>query len=257
MGFIRIGLALMIMAGHLGPPLILRWWPAMAVIFFYALSGYLATLVFIETYKSKAMPFLVARIARLYPCYIAVLLITAAILLMIGPSVHIPVVPLPINVRNGIEQLLMIVRYPSGSRIVPSAWMLKWLIVGYGLIALGISKSAKTTWVWLMVSLLATVWLSLGISKDVFYGSFALASLSMSAGSSGYWTGIRFPRDGRIAAICGGLSYPLFLCHLSIGAALNMPRSWPLFFAALPPTLALSWLLWRFIEVPVDRYRNQ
>jgi peptidoglycan/LPS O-acetylase OafA/YrhL len=29
-----------------------------------------------------------------------------------------------------------------------------------------------------------------------------------------------------------------------------------LFFASLPPTLALSWLLLRFVEGPVDRFRE-
>jgi peptidoglycan/LPS O-acetylase OafA/YrhL len=61
--------------------------------------------------------------------------------------------------------------------------------------------------------------------------------------------------------MAGAISYPVFLSHYLVGAVIatasGLVPGWPLFFAAIGPTLALSWLLVVVVERPVQTFRQQ
>jgi len=67
-------------------------------------------------------------------------------------------------------------------------------------------------------------------------------------------------KPARLDSAIGVLSYPIYVVHVPVaaivGGVLGLEYGWPLFFAALPPTLAASWLLWRFVDLPINRFRK-
>jgi peptidoglycan/LPS O-acetylase OafA/YrhL len=240
------------MAVHLGPQGN-HYGAAIAVLGFYILAGYFATLSMDGPYKGNPIVFLISRWFRLWPVYLAIFGLTSwGLWLGIEPMGRMGI---PTG-WGGVAQMLMIVPGWPAPAVVPVGWMLKWLMLGYLAISFGASLTPYRAGLWMLASLLIGQYTALAQDWGTYYGSIEFASQGLSAGAVLYWLGFRVPRDGRWAAIAGALSYPIFLSHYSIGAAIPLTPSWPLFFASLPPTLALSWLLYRFVEVPVDRYRK-
>jgi len=245
MGYLRLILSLVIMAGHVGPRHSMLWWPAISVLGFYALSGYLSAYSMDNHYQGRPLLYMLSRLARLYPVYLMSLLIAGALVAVFqGSQFFAP------------GQLFMIVPYGFDT-LLPTAWILKWMMLGYLMIAAGLMGNLQRAWVCTAVAGAATVWLALaGDTWETFYKSPWLAITAIGMGAMAYWAGFVVPRDGRWAAWGGAMSYPVFLLHPPIATALPDPNGWPRFFVALPPTLAASWLLWRGVQVPVDRFRK-
>ena len=241
----RLTLALLIMQSHLvssGSP-----WGGTALALFYVLSGY-------GIVKSGIRHgFWASRIARIYPAYIVVLVATAAALWW-GWVPNRPYIGLPQTPWQWLGQLLMIVPTWPQFALVPIGWMLKWMLLGYLLLWLGAAKTPQRAGLWLLAMLAATVWfLVRSQSVAAWYQSPICALLAFAVGASMVHLGVEIPRDRQWSA---SLSYPVFLLHYPVGAVFPMLPGWPLFFAALPPTLALSWLLVVAVERPVQKFRS-
>lgn len=242
----RLALAILIMQSHLvsvGSP-----WGGASLALFYALSGY-------GIFKSGIRPgFWVSRLARLYPLYLVVLVATAAALVW-GWVPNRPYIGLPQSPWQWLGQLLMIVPPWPMPALVPIGWMLKWMLLGYAVLWLGAAKTPQRAGLWLLAMLAATVWF-LVRSQNVaaWYQSPMCALMAFAVGASVAHLGVEIPKD---RAWSTELSYPVFLLHYPVGAAFPMPPGWPLFFAAIAPTLALSWLLVVAVERPVAQYRKQ
>jgi len=250
-GYFRLVLALIIMISHL--VYVGNEWGGTSLVIFYAISGYGIT-------ASGIKPgFWQRRLWRLWPTYAAIALITTIALLM-GWIPGRPFIALPYGL-GWLTQVLMIVPTWPNPALVPSAWMLKWILLGYLAMWLGVSKTPERSAIWLLFSMSASVfYMARTQSYGLWYQSFLAASLATAVGACCYHMGLVFPRDGRWGSVAGALSYPVFLSHYGVGAAVASATGWsvgwPLFFASLPPTLFLSWLLWRFIDVPINQYRK-
>lgn len=243
MGYFRLALAIMITAAHAeAVPIV---WAQGAVIVFYALSGYLAALSMVGSYRRRPWAFLCSRWLRVWPCYAVVFALSLTWLLWRGvpPMMAYGIPRLP----NLLAQLAMWPVPVGSGLVVPPGWMLPrlffwWLCLafsprwsGYGMVALSIPV--------------------LCVVPD-YYG-FPLAALAMGLGAIGYQGGVVLPRAGRWDAMAGTLSFPIFLCHALILGELSyrVPLGWPLFWFSIPPTLIVSCLLVRYVERPIARYR--
>jgi peptidoglycan/LPS O-acetylase OafA/YrhL len=71
------------------------------------------------------------------------------------------------------------------------------------------------------------------------------------------------PRFRRCEAWAGKLSYPIFLIHWPVALVVHHyapggpSRSWVLLAATLPPLFGLSYLLVRYVEEPIEQWRNR
>lgn len=251
MGYIRLGLSLVIMASHL--VYVGNEWSGTSLVMFYILSGYGVT-------ASGIKPgFWQRRLWRLWPSYLAIAAVTQ-LALLIGWVPGRPYMGLSTG-WDAVAQFFMIVPTWPAPALVPTAWMLKWLMLGYLVMGLGASKTPQRTGLWMMLSLVASIfWMARTQSYGLWYQSPLCASLATAIGAACYHMGLVAPRDGRWAAFAGALSYPVFLSHYGIGAAMatitGLSPGWPLFWFSLTSTLCLSWLLVLWVEQPIARYRN-
>jgi len=254
-GCLRLFFALLVMAEHLGP----EWWWAYhfghwAVRGFYVISGYFAV-----ASVSKGIDFrqfMQGRLLRILPAYWVVL---AASLAVIWPWDIAPFHPMMIP-PSPVEFFKNAVLWVEYGRIdsfpVVQAWALPVIVFWNALIALGLFKTVRQTVIFL------GLFLALGQVLPLSYFSVLGGAVPFAVGALLYLVKVPIPNSrGTLPTIAANLSYPLFLVHYLVGAVIwlifGIDRSWPLFVAALPPTLALSWLLWRSVDVPVNRYRQR
>ena len=244
-GALRLGLSLIVMISHLVP----GWWPAAswAVFAFYTLSGYLITLIWIERYQGNWRGFWVARLLRIYPAYLAVLLCTMAVLWIWG--CHNPVLCSYMG-HPDLGQWFLIVRNGT-PRTVPQAWAITTEIFWWGAISLGLSASRSRAWLWLLA---ATPAFAVAYPTGPYWFTVLGGATPFGLGAVAYWQGLKLPKD---TGWMSELSYPIFIAHFGVGAMMiPVSHGWPLFFAALPPTLALSWVLVVAVERPVQKFRS-
>ena len=244
MGYFRLAIAFAIMASHAHAiPIV---WAQGAVLVFYALAGYMAAASMATTYQERATSFLVSRWLRVWPCY-AVVFFSALLWLLwrgvppVGLAMGMPRLPWLLN------QIAMLPTPIDAGLIVPTAWMLPWLFLGWALIALAPRVSGHA-----MLGL-GLPWFAV---VPNYYGT-ALALWCMGLGAVAYRGGVVLPRDDQWGAWAGAISFPLYLTHAAVLGEMSfwVALGWPLFFTALAPTLALSWLLLVAVERPIQRYR--
>lgn len=223
---------------------------------FYLLSGYLMTLLCDGTYQGRWSEFWISRLLRIFPTYWVVMAATTLGLWFWGYPQRFPLLALPIP----HEWLLLNIQTWwggfEGPRTIPPAWSLTVELFWWLLISVGALNRRWVLW-----------WMAGGAALAVA-GAYPLGPLWFSLwggmlpfalGSWLYQNGLVIPRDGRWSSVAGAMSYPIYVSHYGIGAVasviLSIPLGWPLFFAALAPTLALSWLLLVAVERPIARYR--
>lgn len=250
MGYLRLFLSLVIMGTHLVAGATPHTYSALCG--FYILSGYSITA------RGTGGQFWRSRFWRLWPIY-AVIAAATQIALWFGWVSGLP----HIGIAQGwsaVAQTAMIVpTFPSLS-LVPGAWVIRWLLLGYLLMWLGASKTPQRSGLWLLFAMAIAPAFLAKYGFERYYTS-AFCALLFTAGGACLWhLGIVLPRDGRWAAWAGALSYPVFLCHYLTGSAtagvLGLERGWPLFFASLPLTLALSLALVVAVEQPIAVFRK-
>lgn len=254
-GTLRLALALLIMAAHLGPYLATGYLPPVAVLGFYALAGYTATASMQGNYRGRAGAFLWSRLLRLWPSYLAVFTLSL-LWLQWGHPWGAVGLGSPWRV---LPEVLMLVP-AGGAAVVPTGWVLPWFMAGYAAIAFGAMATPRRAGLVLLAVSLGAQWAAFEVAFTTYYYSPLFAALGFALGGAAWHLGVALPRDGRWGAWAGAVSYPVFLAHYLVGAVLattfSLTPGWPLFFAALPPTLGLSWLLVVAVERPVQKFRN-
>lgn len=159
-GIWRTLLAIEVVAFHL---LFIPFIGAYAVVSFFVLSGFLMTAIVHGTYGYSAeglCRYLTNRALRLYPSYWLACAVTVALIAILGTDAvarYHPAMTLPVTPGAWVENLTMIfpdiVPRDVLPRLVPLAWALTVEIVFYILIGLGLSRTKKTTLIWLAASL--------------------------------------------------------------------------------------------------------
>jgi peptidoglycan/LPS O-acetylase OafA/YrhL len=150
-GVYRTLLAIAVVADHYLPA---NGAGTVAVFSFYCLSGFLMTLLMTGAYHGRPVAFLINRVLRLYPMYLATVLITLGVALL---TPMIAGVSIPADPLTFMRQLVYWVRFDD-PRIVPTAWAVTNEIVFYVLIALGISRTLDRTLAWLFISVFLTAY---------------------------------------------------------------------------------------------------
>lgn len=159
-GIWRTLLAIEVVAFHL---LFLPFIGAYAVFSFFVLSGFLMTQIVHGTYgytPGGFARFLGNRALRLYPSYWFALIVSIALIGLVGSSrvaAYHPAIAMPATAVAWVENLTMvfpaIVPRDVLPRLIPLTWALTVEIVYYVLIGLGLSRTRTMTWFWLAASI--------------------------------------------------------------------------------------------------------
>ncbi|MGJ8694435.1 MAG: acyltransferase family protein [Thalassotalea sp.] len=159
-GAYRLILAFMVVFLHLGG------WPGFgeyAVFTFFCLSGYLMTYIMHENYGFSGdgrKKYLINRLLRIYPLYLSAALFSLLVIFIFGESYTSGLIfnlKIPDGVSNILGNLFLVITDHKSTALVPPAWALTVEILYYALIGLGLSKSAKVTWLWFICSVVYTV----------------------------------------------------------------------------------------------------
>lgn len=190
LGALRTYLALVVVVGHLFGPAGLG---SYAVFGFYAISGYLMTLVMHNAYSYSLKgqyKFVLNRFLRLYPLFWVASLISVALILLLPSEIlnYHKAMFLPDDMVGWLANITMI--YPAinpnsfDPRLVPPTWALTVEITFYAMICIGLSKNFRLTQVWLAVSVVYHVYLLFsGWERGAAYYPFFAASLPFAAGA--------------------------------------------------------------------------
>lgn len=195
-GTYRYVLALMVASGHIQFQLFGRpnWLGLYAVFGFYTLSGYLMTRVLHETYGYSPRGFLAYlsnRALRIYPPYwVAVGL--SILLLSIFPDVTGKsgwLVYLPTSAGEYWQNFVLLGMAPGvRPALIPPVWSLRVEVIFYILMGLGLSRSSRSAFAWLGLSVLWTAWaVWSGLLFADRYSTVIGGSLAFSAGAVTYF----------------------------------------------------------------------
>lgn len=186
-GILRTALALLVVAGHLGP--VERIGPY-AVFGFYALSGYLMTAILRERYGYSAAGigrYAANRVLRIFPIYWVALALSVVLLWWVGESAaraYHESMGLRLPATEVWRNLLLVLSIDTGTRWVPPAWALSVEIFYYAAIGLGLSRHAPVCALWLGASIAYTAYLNLdGASFSYRYFTVPAASLPFAMGA--------------------------------------------------------------------------
>lgn len=182
MGTVRFVLALLVVIFHLASvPNVGH----LAVQAFFVLSGYLMTLVMQESYGYSASGigrFWANRILRLYPMYLALVVLTLGLIAWLGEPVTSTFsggIFLPETPVEWLQNLTFIYwnwipvhEYP---RLVSPSWALTVELAYYLLISLGLSRSVRLTWAWFAFGVGWYIWL-IASNQTYDFGYFHIAS---------------------------------------------------------------------------------
>lgn len=194
MGLLRLILAVIVVFHHMtGFPFIGHF----AVFFFFVLSGYLMTSVMHNSYGYTLVgwkKFWINRALRLYPAYLAIVAITLVVIAALGENFtshfRMPIF-VPQNFLDWAQNLSMVYldAFPSRAlpRLSPATWALTTELFFYFVISLGISRSKLTTYFWVAVSIIYTLFaLITDLSYKWSYYFILAGSLPFSLGAVFY-----------------------------------------------------------------------
>ena len=158
MGYLRLILAIFVVAQLIGGA---KYLGASAVQVFFILSGYLMTAIMVRTYGysgSGFARFWINRVLRLYPVYFIVIGLTAALVHVAGSDVTSGIVIAMAMPASGVEWLQNLTMVYADirpitvlPRLSPATWALTLELACYLLISLGVTRSLRTTQIWLAV----------------------------------------------------------------------------------------------------------
>ncbi|MHC4428800.1 MAG: acyltransferase family protein, partial [Planctomycetota bacterium] len=162
-GTFRFVLAHMVVLGHL--------WPALrvpthmfAVFGFYVLSGYLMSLVLTKSYGFSprgTARFLGNRGLRIYPPYLAALLLGLGVVLAIPDAVAVlnPRFRLPESALGWLHNGVIFGLLRDGRRLVPSAWSLEVELIFYLAMGLLLVRWRVLVFLWFALSVAYTLFM--------------------------------------------------------------------------------------------------
>lgn len=338
-GAYRTILALAVVAHHLlSFPTIGQY----AVHGFFILSGYLMTLIMHKSYGYSVKgfgSFVFNRILRLYPAYWIITILSIGAILVLGESnarSYHSAIYLPTDLAGWLQNASLVYMdwYPMRvfPRLSPPTWALTLELAFYLTIALGASKSKRSTIAWFGISVIFTVCTHFyERGADYRYLFVGAASLPFSIGALTYHYRVQIEEKARrfsdtkslcallglfvinslvagvlkyfhypeflqsacfylnlvinfvIIAILltkpslpisaavdkkiGDYSYPIYLAHWQAGMVVSFlifqqPERGPhlngavCFLGALALCFFVSYLIIRFVDEPIERYRS-
>lgn len=250
-GFTRLALALIVCAHHL------TWeWmriAQLAVLVFYALSGYLITAMLQGPYRGRLGAFWLNRLLRICPAYWAVFLLSLAAFQVLPPLEGLGIgTP---GLSSVMKQVFLVIDAEK-IRVIPPAWTLSVELFWWAAMSLGIGSSPFRAKLWLLASV------GMLIFSGYDYSSIAGGAIPFALGACIYWAGIELPRDStNLTRLAAALSYLIYLVHRGVGESLaiilGIDPGMPLFLISLPIILCLSWLLHVYVEKPIELIRCQ
>jgi peptidoglycan/LPS O-acetylase OafA/YrhL len=184
-GIYRTLLALLVVLNHLGGVWEIGRW---AVFGFFILSGYLMTLILQGSYGYSIMGlrrYAVNRFLRIYPTYWVILILTLILSLWQGARLTAfhEVIAIPSG-TGWLSNIALFLFRDTVPRFMPQAWALTVEVIWYGLIALGLSKNVKITWIWFAAAICYTVTINLmGLGWEWKYFHIAAGALPFSTGA--------------------------------------------------------------------------
>lgn len=188
LGTLRFLLAALVVVAHLWQKP--YWVGSYAVFVFYMISGYLMTLVMTKKYgytPDGVLRFGVNRVLRIFPAYYLAAALSAALIVVAGPSFSTAVNKALYLPEGGelIANLTLVGLSPTtGSRLIPPAWALGVEVCFYLLIAAGLGRSRRVAGWWAAISAAVTIAMLVGgADYGTRYFSLQAASLPFSLGA--------------------------------------------------------------------------
>lgn len=209
---LRFLLALNVTAFHLWNSLARGAGPV-AVMGFFWLSGYVTTQTTQEVYTSarRAGAFLLNRVLRIYPQYLAALLLSlAALALFPDAADHInDYISWPEGWEQWVPQFAIFGLYDSQVRLLPATWILGTELWFYLVIGLATGHSKRLTLALLLVSAPVGLLCALQVLPFGFYGHPVGSAFAFAFGSLTY-----FYRDSvRIGRATFSIACGAYLLH--------------------------------------------
>ena len=208
-GGIRFSLASLVVLNHLWLPTANKL-GAHAVTAFYIISGYLMSKVIQEVYGlsvSGGGRFLGNRFLRIFPPYLFFLAISL-VLLLVFPNTFGQTysdMKFPESVGSLLANITLINLPYTPEVVIPPAWTLSIEFFFYIAMVLLLARSRMIAVVWLIASLLVTIWLvAIGAKFAYRYTPTYAASLFFSTGAMVYFFRGRLARltmDVRVAVV--------------------------------------------------------
>lgn len=166
-----------------------------SVSFFFVLSGFLMTYIMHHTYGYSVKGFKVFwlnRFLRLYPIYWVVLIFTILGITFFKNYLTEIDIYMPSSFKEWFYNVTIIfpniVPHRVEPRLVSSAWALTNELIFYMLISLGLSRTKRTTILWLIASIAYYIFTYLFYNIPTFrYSSILASSLPFALGSFLYW----------------------------------------------------------------------
>lgn len=185
-GLLRTFWAAMVVVGHI---FWLSDFGRFAVFGFYILSGYLMTYVMHNSYGYSSLgrkKFVTNRFLRLYPAFWVAILCSAAIALYWNSNTL--GLTLPTSFPSIFGNITMVFPHWMPNqiepRLSPATWALTVELFFYTAIVLGISKTLKRTYIWIILSIIYIICsYALGLYWHVRYFSIPAGSLPFSLGA--------------------------------------------------------------------------
>lgn len=265
-GFFRYALALLVVQGHLWPSIGV-WTGTYAVHSFYLLSGYLMALVLDRTYPPTApgiRDFLLNRGLRIYPPYLAVVLLTIGAM-SIDERVftvlndHTFGWPTTLDgwLRNfgifGLNIHLVSKELAFAPRFIPPSWSLDTELCFYILMALGLGRERRIALIWLALSI---AFVGYGYAVQLTWPQrflpLAAASLPFSLGAVLHLWRDRLPRLGAGHAIFALVLYALNMRFAGWTASTTSNMFAPFYLS----TLAAAYATASLAQLDVSRLPN-
>ena len=165
-----------------------------AVYSFFILSGFLMTAIMHKTYSYSPQGFkkyAVNRFLRLFPTYWGLVLVTLIFIAIVGQdfaTAFHPKMAMPDTWYHWLANLTLVfpyvtpVDYPV--RLAPATWALTIELFFYMLIGLGVSRTKKVTFAWLIASVALLIVNNVSTKQfGLGYGSIFTASFPFALGA--------------------------------------------------------------------------
>lgn len=162
---------------------------AYAVWGFYCLSGYLMTLVLNEKYgfsRNGVRDFFINRSLRIYPGYYAVCVVMLLIFIFIPETASrfLPQLHMPTTISSWLFSLTLLTPLTGGGELLHGCSALHVELCMYIAMALGLSRSIRTTGAWFFVSVLYTAYLlKSGVAFAERYAFVLPCTMAFSTGA--------------------------------------------------------------------------
>jgi len=235
-GLVRTLWASMVVVGHI-------FWVGdfgrFAVFGFYILSGYLMTYVMHNSYGysiTSKVKFATNRFLRLYPAYWVACIITLLLLYFLGPFQQgsLTTMAMPDTLQSVLSNATMIfpnwIPHQVYPRLSPATWALTVELFFYALIALGVSKTATRTYIWVTISLVYIIAsYAMGLFWHARYFSIPAGSLPFSLGALIFFL-IKDKKTALIPSVLLAKPWQLFIIMFSIALVTSflIPRGLPI-----------------------------